>query len=227
MCIRDRIEPRFNILLNASTWNYRDSPEMQTFLPIKYMDNIWKPDIDINNLKKFQIRKVLGRQGEFGLYYNKRIWYACPAQITLNCPHFEFGHFPFDQQYCDFVIGSYQWNSDRLLYKGLMKYDESKQRPLQYEINYIKALSAEKGLQEFSNFDYLPNGTIDYYKEIYSHFSIKMGFTRRIQSYFISTYLPSFLIVSSSWLGFLIGTTSIPGRLTVTVVLLLVLINMR
>jgi hypothetical protein len=145
----------------------------------------------------------------------------------LNCPDFEFDHFPFDRQYCDFFIGSYQWTADRLLYKGLMTYDERKQRPLQYEINYIKALSAEKGLIEFPNFEYLPNGTIEYYTESYSHFSIKMEFTRRIQSYIISTYLPSFLIVSSSWLGFLIGTTSIPGRLTVTVVLLLVLINMR
>ena len=221
------IEPRLNVLLNGSTWKYRDTPETQTFLPVKYLDSIWKPDIDINNLEKFEIRGVLGKQGEFGLYENKRVWYGFPVQITLNCPYFGFDLFPFDSQYCDFFIGSYQWNSDVLLYKGLMTNNESQQRPLQYEIDYIKALSAEQGLEEFTNFDYLPNGTIKYYKESYSHFSIKMGFTRRIQSYLISIYLPSLLIVASSWLGFVIGTTSVPGRLTVTVVLLLVLINMR
>ena len=221
------IEPRLIIMSESSSWKQSSTDEWYTFLSKASLDSIWKPDLDIPNVRKFDIRGVLDRQGEIGLLENKRIWYAFPVQITLNCPHFEFSAYPFDAQYCEFLVGSYQWDIDKLLYKGNMTYNENLQRPLQYEVSYIKALSFEEGIVGSLNFHYMENGQIEYYNDMYSHFAIKMKFERKIQAFIISTYLPSFLIVLSSWLGFLIGTKSIPGRLTVTVVLLLVLINMR
>lgn len=220
------IEPRLKIIPDFSTW-HQNGNKMRTFVPSDNLELLWVPDLDIPNIKKFEIRNVLKEQSEVEIMGNKRIWYSFRVQITLNCPNFDFGEYPFDTQFCKFLIGSYQWDSDHLLFQGNITYDSSDQRPLQYNINYIKALTFQEGLEEFENFDSLPDGQIEYYIDKYSHFAIKMEFTRRLNAYFVSTYLPSFLIVVSSWLGFVIGTSSIPGRLTVTVILLLVLINMR
>jgi hypothetical protein len=94
-------------------------------------------------------------------------------------------------------------------------------------VNYIKSLSFEDGLSDYSRFDYKPDGKMESETVTYSDFVIKMEFSRIRGPHLIYTYFPSFMIVLSSWLGFLIGISSIPGRLTVTVILLLVLINMR
>ena len=221
------LEPRLEILHNASTWNYGGTNEMLTSLGNNVLNHIWKPDLDIGDVKKFEIRHILEKQGFVGLTKTKRLWVSMPVQITLNCRNFEFSLFPFDTQFCEFWIGTFQWSSDHLLYKGNMVYNRQLQRPLQYTVNYIVPLSFEEGIVEIQDSYFKDGGETGYFTQNYSNYVMRMEFTRRTQAYLISTFLPSLLIVLSSWLGFVIGTASIPGRLTVTAVLLLVLINMR
>ena len=221
------VEPRLVILNASKNWNDVSLDTKSTSQSPKLLEYIWKPDIDIPNLKKFHIKKVFDRQGQINIYNNKRISYDFPVQITLNCPDFDFVNFPFDTVFCDFLIGSYEWSRDHVIYKGVVRYNESRQRPLQYHVHYINALSFEDGIRQEEYIYHAANGSKELTKEEYSHFAMKMEFKRRILGYVFSIFLPSFMIVLSSWLGFLIGTASIPGRLTVTVVLLLVLINMR
>ena len=221
------VDHRLIVVPQSSRWIHPGTDQMYTFLESESLNVLWKPDLDIINLERFDVRELLDRQGEIGLLGNKRIWYVFPVQITLNCPKFEFSSYPFDTQSCEFLLGSYQWVLDKLRFKGNMIYDKKLQRPLQYEVDHVNALSFEEGLVESLDFEYTKDGEIEYYDEKYSHFAIEMQFSRKIKALLVSTYLPSFLIVVSSWLGFLIGTSSIPGRLTVTVILLLLLINMR
>ena len=221
------LEPRFKILYNASTWNSRGTDHMWTNLNVHLLDHIWKPDHDIANVKKFEIRKVFERLGGLKLYEDKRLVYDVNVQITLNCPHFKFDNYPFDTQFCEFSIGSYQWDRRSLLYNGSMDYKHGHQGPLQYYINSVKSLSFEESLKGYKGYYYSPNGHLVRFTDVYSHYTVRMEFSRILQPHLISTYLPSFLIVLSSWLGFLVGTESIPGRVTVTIVLLLVIINMR
>jgi hypothetical protein len=220
------IEPRLEIIYNTSNW-YDQGADRWIFFGTKQLENLWRPDLDIVNAKKFEIKNILENQEYAILSDSKRIMYGFTAQLMLNCPGFEFSDYPFDAQFCELWIGSFYWNTERVLYRGDMTYNESSQHPLEYEVKYIVPLSFEEGMKDYRSTTSLQNGVIEYYTERYSHFAIKMKFTRRAQKYLIDTYIPSFLIVLSSWLGFLIGTSSIPGRLTVTVVLLLVLINMR
>ena len=125
------------------------------------------------------------------------------------------------------MIGSYYWTKDRIKFTGHMTYNHSLQRPLQYKVTSIKPLSFEDAYQPFTFFDNIGSGELRPSVFTFSNFAIRIELSRIMQPHLISTYLPSFLIVLSSWFSFLIGTASIPGRLTVTVVLLLVLINMR
>ena len=221
------VEPRLVILSNSTNWNGGSLDTKSTSQSSELLKYIWKPDIDIPNLKKFHIKKVFEKQGQINIYKNKRISYDFPVQITLNCPDFDFVNFPFDKVFCNFLIGSYEWSRNHVIYKGEASYNKSRQRPLQYYVNYIEALSFEDGIRQETYLYHSMNGSKLSAEEEYSHFAIRMEFKRRILGYAFSIFLPSFLIVLSSWLGFLIGTASIPGRLTVTVVLLLVLINMR
>ena len=221
------LEPRLKIIRNVSTWNDEDTDFMWTNLDSELSKNVWKPDLDVANVKKFEIKKVLKRQNGLGLYGDKRIWYAFSVQVALYCPRFEYSNYPFDIQICDFHIGSYQWNKESILFNGTMLYNTSLQRSLQYKINNIRPLSFKEGLIDYTGHVYKTNGEIEAYKEVYSTFAIRMEFSRILKPQLICTYLPSFLIVMISWIGFLIGTTSVPGRVMPTVVLLLCLINMR
>ena len=66
---------------------------------------------------------------------------------------------------------------------------------------------------------------LEYWQQ-YSHFAIRMIFTRRIESYFLNAYLPSILLVMGTWFGFLIDPASVPGRISLSLMLLLVSVNM-
>ena len=149
-----------------------------------------------------------------------------PVEVTLNCPLFSFEYYPFDTQLCELYIGNYWHATDEMLYKGTLNYNSSHQRPLQYDVKEVRAMPFEYGFHNWTNYmssngEAIPN-SIEY-----SYFVVKMEFKRRVQPFLLRTYLPSVLLVSCSWIGFLIDPASVPGRIALSVTLFLVLINMR
>ena len=145
------------------------------------------------------------------LFKDKRIWYEFPLQITLNCPVLDYETYPLDEQVCLFFIGSYQYDEEQSIYRGNMFYNKYHQRPLQYGVKEIVALPFEEGLVNYSQYYSTSNGKLYYENDTYSHFGIKMVFTRQLQPHLISTYIASTLLVVSSWVGFLIEPASVPG----------------
>ena len=216
---------RLNLIHNSSSWN--DDSNKWARLSVKCLNYLWIPDMNIPNIKEFNIQNILKRQGAFTLYEDKRLWYEFPVQITLTCPLFDFKTYPLDEQVCKFFIGGYQYDVEKCHYKGKMSYNKNRQRPLQYKVKEMVALSFEDGLLNYEIYYHTIDEGMQYENITYSHFGIKMVFTRPLQQHFICTFFPSFLLVVISWLGFLIEPASVPGRIALTVTLLLVLVNMR
>ena len=149
------------------------------------------------------------------------------VDIVLNCPLFDFETYPFDEQVCDLRIGSYDVDVTEIIYGGLFSYNNTNQRPLQYNIKEFSKLSFEEGLADYRLYYHTKNGSLDTTMLTFSYFAVRMRFARVLQPHLICTYLPSFLLVVSSWIGFLIDPDSVPGRIALSVTMLLVLMNMR
>ena len=219
------IEPRLHLLSNSSEWIIEEDDLNWATLNQQWLDYFWKPDMDIANIKEFKTKSLLKKQGSFELYENKRIWYDFPVEITLACPLFNFDNYPLDQQVCELVIGSYEYNAKEMTYSGDIYYDKKNQRSLQYEVKDVTVL--EKSI--FSNLEYWMNKnmTIENGYFNYSYFAVRIELDRLIQPHIFRTYLPSCMFVVSSWIGFVISHDAVPGRIALSAMLLLVLIGMR
>ena len=170
---------------------------------------------------------TLQELGALTLFDDKRLLYEFDVEVTLRCPQFDFATYPFDEQVCKLLVGSYQYNKKQNIYTGYVDYHKEDQRPLQYDVKEIKALTFEEGLTNSESYYYKDDGKMEFQNESYSHFGVKMTFNRLIQPHLLCTFLPSALLVLSSWLGFLIDPAAVPGRIALSVMLLLVLTNMR
>ena len=223
------IDPGIELILNSTAWSAELGGGKEASHYSKYwLDYIWKPDLDMLNVKKFQIRQIMGEeQGFLRVTSDKRFWYEFPVEVTLGCPKFDFRRYPFDVQTCNMFIGSFQYDSNKNIYHGKVVYDGNKQQILQYEVSDIKEISFGEGLVTYKEYYVSNQGSIEYENVTYSHFGVQMIFRRRKQQYLLQTYLPSLLLVLSSWLGFLIEPSSVPGRISLSVMLLLCLITMR
>ena len=220
------IEPRIKLVRSSSAWMLGRDFKWAYLNPASF-DYLWLPDIDIINLKSFRIRTVGKEHGDLSLSDGKRIWYYIPAEITLECPLFEFTKYPFDKQVCKFLIGSFGYNAKENLYRGNLVDKRKPQEALQYEVDEVAALTFEEGMIDYNLYYYTVDGKMKTYNDTYSYFGIKMTFTRLLLPHLICTFLPSFLLVLSSWIGFVIPMESVPGRIALSVTSLLVLMNMR
>lgn len=222
-------EPRLKLNLNSSAWKHDQQMDHTnvSYSDIKWLDHVWKPDLDMINVEDFRIGNILGEHGTLNLYADKRFWYMIPVEVVLGCPHFVFENYPFDEQTCELFVGSFQYHVEENRYIGTLFYHKENQRPLQYDVSGISALTFEEGLISYKQYYTSVNGELEYEYHNYSRFGVKMTFTRLIQPHLLGTYLPSSLLVVSSWLGFLIEPSSVPGRIALSVTLLLCLVTMR
>ena len=62
-------------------------------------------------------------------------------------------------------------------------------------------------------------------RESYSIYGFDIQLERHFQPHFMRTYLPTGLLVCTSWLSFLVDPNIVPGRMALLLTLLLVLIN--
>jgi hypothetical protein len=219
------IDPRLKLNTSSSAWI--SAGEQSKYSSMDWLNYIWKPDLDMLNVKRFKVREIIESQGSLTLYSNKRFWYEIPVEVTLGCPKFDFRKYPFDEQTCSVCLGSFQYDVTKNRYIGKVEYERIHQRILQYEVTEIKALSYEEGLVNYKEYFISEDGGMEYQNATYSHFAVKMTFTRLIRPHLMEVYLPSLLLVFSSWLGFLIEPSSVPGRISLSVTLLLCLITMR
>jgi hypothetical protein len=112
-------------------------------------------------------------------------------------------------------------------YRGAIAYEEKNQRPLQYRVKSVKQLGLRRRVFSAQEYWLSKDGNLKsgYYN--YSRFVSGIELERSIQRHVMTTYLPTSLFVISSWIGFFIDADAIPGRIALSVTLLLVLAQIR
>ena len=219
------VDYRIKSNLNSSSWIEDDIKWVH--LNLKWLEYLWKPLIAIQNIVEFKVKKILDNQAFLELFEDNTIWLRAGIDVVLNCPLFDFETYPFDEQVCDLRIGGYDADVTQIIYNGHFSYNKPNQRALQYDVKEVSALPFEDTLFYYQLYYHTKNGGLDFKTLTYSTFAVRITFARLLQPHIICTYLPSFLLVVSSWLGFLIDPDSVPGRVALSVTILLVLMNMR
>ena len=221
------IENRLKILPQSPDWIMEEDESNWTKLNPNWLQYLWIPDVEIVNMKELHTTHVFNELSSLEIYSNKQLWYDFPVELTLTCPLFKFEKYPLDEQACEVMIGSYQYDDTEMRYAGVISYEKQKQRPLQYQVKGVKQLKATDSVFAAKEYWLSKNGSLkgDFYN--YSRLVAHIELERSIQTHVMATYLPSSLFVVSSWIGFVIDPDAVPGRIALSVMLLLVLTQIR
>jgi len=181
---------------------------------LEFVKDLWLPNIFIYNLKTYKVIDVLSKLAGLWIDTDKNVLYSQATHITFICP-MRFDKFPLDTQTCKFRVGSYSYDSSKLLFitkNAGYSSGGTNSIALDYDIS-ITTLAPEDSVLDYGA---LGNFSLS---------GFEMVLTRYVATYIIAYYLPSGLFVIVSWISFLIPMDVIPGRMALLVTLFLVLVN--
>ena len=82
---------------------------------LEFIKDLWMPNIFIYNLKTYKVIDVLSKLAGLWIDTEKNVLYSQATHITFICP-MRFDKFPLDTQTCRFSVGSYSYDSSKLLF---------------------------------------------------------------------------------------------------------------
>ena len=109
---RLNISPEFGASLRSD--NSSTDPVMVP-MNLEFIKDLWMPNIFIYNLKTYKVINVLSKLAGLWIDTDKNVLYSQATHITFICP-MRFDKFPLDTQTCRFRVGSYSYDSSKLLF---------------------------------------------------------------------------------------------------------------
>ena len=87
------------------------------FKPIseEVLTDLWMPNIFIYSLKSFSVMNVYSSLSGLWMDSNKAILYSKASHISFFCP-MNFALFPLDTHHCKFLVGSYSYNNNNMVF---------------------------------------------------------------------------------------------------------------
>ena len=82
---------------------------------LEFIKELWVPNIFIYNLKTYKVIDVLSKLAGLWIDTEKNVLYSQATHITFICP-MRFDKFPLDTQTCRFSVGSYSYDSSKMLF---------------------------------------------------------------------------------------------------------------
>ncbi len=206
-------------------------------------EEIWKPNIYIYDLKRFNFKSSIS-QRNLRTFKVTKLNESClitttsrfDVDITCGFNHTEF---PFDTQYCLFRFGVQDYTLEQIEFESALLVDFTDFNDPAYESQHTKLLFSKTSSS-------LRQRSFDFGGNFYAYTGISVTFTREFEKYMIEYYVPMFLFVTMSWLSFLIPYQQVkfaiisflmtlskmtfylfqvPGRMGLLVTLFLILIN--
>ena len=140
--------------------------------------------------------------------------------VEVSCD-MEFLDYPFDQHTCPLVIIAENINVTLLDFPNPQDYSHD------HWTNHLNKFQKESKGFTLGHFPMIIESS---YSPLYDHDVTPFGFNvtmeRQLQPYIYQYYIPCIVIVSTSFLSFIISFTSIPARVSLIVTLFLTLTNM-
>ncbi|MCL4122745.1 UNVERIFIED_CONTAM: hypothetical protein GTU68_015534, partial [Idotea baltica] len=179
-----------------------------------HVDAIWLPDIFFIKHGDFK-ESFEPEQITLQIYRNGTVFYSCKRHLILSCIG-DLNIFPFDDPYCTFAIESmsyekkdlvlsWQNDSSNTNYNGISLSDNF--RPLNAYIIYNKTLVCKSGETDWRGY--------------FSCLQVDLQFTRDDAFYFSTVFIPSIILVTSSFITFWLEWNAVPARVMIGVTTML------
>ena len=104
-----------------------EDPDSWIPVDVSFIKEFWLPDAEILNLKEFKTLDVLSKLEGLWLNRNFEIMYAVATRITFICP-MTFNSFPLDVQVCRFQVGSFNYDTSKMIFRDEFIADENQIR---------------------------------------------------------------------------------------------------
>ncbi|XP_071788462.1 glycine receptor subunit alpha-3-like isoform X1 [Asterias amurensis] len=175
------------------------------------MDIAWLPDVYFVYEKQASPHLVTQANKLLRIYPNGSLSYSGRFSITVAC-NMQLNKFPMDSQKCTIIISSYAYNTDEVVLYG-------------DEFSIVK----EPGIM-ISKFKMtkhmVENKDIKYSIGNFSGVRCNFYFTRQVEAFFLTVYIPTVLLVTIAWLSFWIDAKAAPARVALGVTTVLTVTTM-
>jgi hypothetical protein len=206
------LEPRLQSLLPGNLTSIRIRGRL-------LLQKLWLPDTIIRNSQESQHPDDFPQDNDdvVVLHRNGTIDFISRIRAISFC-EVNLKHYPFDSQGCKVQFESLNYEVNELVYKP--------EDPIFARMapNSIHPSKFELKADRLSHCD---QTTLKYYGgESFSSFCIQICFKRHPTSVIIRSHVPAGLIVLSSFLGFFICPSQVPGRVTLAITCFLAMVTL-
>ena len=183
---------------------------------------IWEPDLYFQQLIRYSQQNMEKKPTVFSLTKKSpdafvTVSYSFEANIKSSC-RADFTRFPFHRHDCFLALGSWSKPNDSLRFSPDWNYDQKKL------VNNFKTTNYLIETDYLSGDDAVARGVRNV-SEFYSVVGLKLEMRHKYKKYIMLYYIPTSLIVVTSWVFFLLPSTSYPARTALLVTVFLLLIN--
>ncbi|XP_076352734.1 glycine receptor subunit alpha-4-like [Tachypleus tridentatus] len=208
------------------------------------INRIWKPDLFFRNVKEANFHMVTVPNILIKLSPDGHILYSMRLTLRLSC-HMSFRHYPLDTQRCHVIFGSYSqsvesmtltWMDNAVLLDPNLEISEFEVVSVDPEgpvfenyndvvLEVLKPLRKSMGDDFSGRFHDSFSSSIDSLAQrlVFSYLNVTFVLKRQNGYHMVQTYLPTFLIVTISWVSFWLNVDAVPARVTLGVTTLLTL----
>ncbi|XP_022248021.1 glycine receptor subunit alpha-3-like [Limulus polyphemus] len=194
-------------LNSTATNNY---PDNKVILDNRWRSDLWTPDTYFKNSIEGNVHTIINPYSYMVLYNNSEIFFAARMSLSLSC-EMNLGSYPHDVQECGIEVMSLQYTTDSVILLW---------KEFQITNNLLHPQFDFKG-HKFTNCT--KKYSIGTFSCLAGHFRL----SRRFGYFLINKFIPSILIVSTSFLTFWIPADAYPARVTLSVTSLLALVTQQ
>ncbi|XP_038077637.1 glycine receptor subunit alphaZ1-like [Patiria miniata] len=175
------------------------------------MDNVWIPDVVFLYEKQSKVHSVTQMNRLLRVDPDGSVAYSSRVSATLAC-NMMLQRFPMDSQKCTIVMSSYAYST-----RDVMLYLEEDSIQIEPGITISKfSLTGSD----------IANAEVPYLLGNYSTPKCHFYFMRQMESFFLTVYIPTVLLVSIAWLSFWIDAKAAPARVALGITTVLTVTTM-
>ena len=188
-----------------------------TRLPAKKFDELWRPDIVIENVRSISKNGIIKPTVYHAVFSPHMPFYSTYIVLRVGCP-FEYGSYPMDIQVCNLHLGTMGLTDDVLKldwFEKLGMKPQNKEQFLRFHhLFQLRICESTEAKLRYSEFGKHPQKTI------------RIILQRNFKSVIVQVFLPSVFFILIAWLSVLVPPTMLRTRLLLNCTNLLTIISM-
>ncbi|XP_014254460.1 glutamate-gated chloride channel-like [Cimex lectularius] len=191
---------------------FKHLSENISHISINDVNVMWTPDLFFVNEIDGNHHQTMKTNQFARIQANGSVLYSVKLTLILSCP-MKFQLYPFDHQKCPLRIESYGWSKKDLL----LKFDETQAIQLNPKLR----------VQEFDLYKVIPS-TEEVSLSTGTFIVLEVGFflLRRINYFFFHLYIPTSMLVFTSWTSFWFGPNQVVARTIIGMSTFFITINL-